>query len=145
MASEFAFALVHPSAQVPVRASPGDAGMDLFAAESVVIPARGQGIVDTGVALRIPGDCYARVAPRSGLAAKNCMNVHAGVVDSSFRGTIKVILFNHSDNAYEVSIGARIAQLIFERIYLPAQVPVVRYEELGATARGTGEFGSTGK
>jgi len=140
----FSFTLTLPTARAPTRGSAGAAGYDLSAAEDAVVPARGQGMIDTGIVVQMPSDCYGRVAPRSGLAAKHCINVHAGVVDSDYRGTIRVILFNHGDADFRVAAGDRIAQLVFERIYTLEPV-VVSLDELTQTERGDGGFGSTGR
>ena len=141
----FKVAKLHENAVVPTRATATDAGMDLYAVESVSVPPHGQALVDTGIAIQIPTDCYARVAPRSGLAVKHGISVGAGVVDSGYRGPIKVVLFNHKDADFQVNIGDRIAQIIFERIYTPETLQEVPYEDLCATERGTGGFGSTGQ
>lgn len=143
-ASEFRYALTRPTARAPARGSAGAAGYDLSAAEAAVVPARGQAMIDTGVIFQIPPDCYGRVAPRSGLAAKHCVNVHAGVVDSDYRGTVRAILFNHGDADLHVAVGDRIAQIVFERIRTPDLV-AARPEDLAPTARGDGAFGSTGR
>jgi len=100
-------------------------------------------MVNTGIAIQIPTDCYARVAPRSGLTLKKGVDVGAGVVDSDYRDMIRVILFNHSDTEFSIQTGDRIAQLVFERIYTP-EVQEVSYEVLTNTERGLGGFGSTG-
>lgn len=86
-------------------------------------------------------DARPDAAPRSGLAAKHSIDVGAGVVDHDYRGNVGVILFNFSDKDFQVSVGDRIAQLILERIMTP---PVVEVDELDATTRGAGGFGSTG-
>lgn len=99
--------------------------------------------VDTGIVIQIPSDCYARVAPRSGLAFKKGIDVLAGVIDSDYRDSIKVILMNHGPEPFRVSKGDRIAQLVFERIYTPNLVEMDR-ESLTNTARNTGGLGSTG-
>lgn len=137
----FKIAKAVPHAVVPKRADSGAAGYDLSACESQVIPAGKWARVDTGIMLEFPGDCYARVAPRSGLAFKNGLDVFAGVVDSSYRGTVAVILMNHSGVDFTVKPGDRIAQLIFERIYTPE---LVEEGALSATERGAGGFGSSG-
>lgn len=95
----------------------------------------------TGVAVVLPVGTYGRVAPRSGLAVKHGINVGAGVVDPDYTGEVKVLLFNHGVDAFEVKRGDRIAQLILERCETPD------VEEVGViaeTARGAGGFGSTG-
>ena len=135
----------HPNAVVPARADPGAAGYDLTSVEDVMLPPGTFKIIDTGLVFEFPNDCYGRVAPRSGLAAKNGIDVLAGVVDSTYRGNVKVILVNHSNFTFNINSGDRIAQLIFERIYTPQLVEVEKIEELLNTERGTGGFGSTGK
>jgi dUTP pyrophosphatase len=139
----FQVAKLRADARIPCRANPGDAGLDLASVENAIVPARGKAIVDTGLAFSMPPDCYGRIAPRSGLAAKHSIDVLAGVIDSSYRDSLKVIMINHSDTDYKVSVGDRIAQLIFERIYIcdPCEVA---YEQLSATQRGTYGFGSSG-
>jgi dUTP pyrophosphatase len=82
-----------------------------------------------------------RIAPRSGLAAKHSIQTGAGVIDADYRGQVKVLLFNHGENDFEVKEGDRIAQLVLERIYTPE---VVAVEELEESVRGAGGFGSTG-
>lgn len=139
----FKFAKMNDDAIIPSKGSPGSAGFDVHALKGYVIPAGNRGLVKTGIALQIPSDCYARVAPRSGLTFKHGINVGAGVIDCDYRSEIGVILFNHSKNDFVVKKGDRIAQLIFEKIY--TCVPeVVEYSELSDTQRGVGGFGSTG-
>ena len=99
-------------------------------------------MVETGISVQFPNDCYGRIAPRSGLAAKNGIDVFAGVVDSSFRGTLKVILMNNGTNDLIVKTGDRIAQLIFEKIYTPCELQVVT--SLDDSSRGEKGFGSSG-
>lgn len=82
-----------------------------------------------------------RVAPRSGLAVKHFIDTGAGVIDSDYRGQVKVLLFNHSEVDFGIKEGDRIAQLVIERICTPEVVVV---EELEESVRGVGGFGSTG-
>ena len=84
---------------------------------------------------------YGRIAPRSGLAVRNAIHVGAGVVDADYRGEVKVLLFNHSDEAFEVKEGDRIAQMIIEKYTMTALEEV---QDLSETERGAGGFGSTG-
>ena len=142
--SLFRFAKVVSNAIAPTRAEVGAAGYDLTACEDKIILAGKWDKVDTGIAVEFPSYCYGRVAPRSGLAFKKGISVGAGVIDSSYRGTIQVILFNHdNNNDFVVKKGDRIAQLIFEKIYTP-ELEEVTIETLTTTDRGTGGFGSTG-
>jgi len=128
-------------AAMPVRGSEHAAGFDLAAAEEAVVPAGGKAIVKTGLAIAIPAGTYARIAPRSGLAAKKMINIGAGVVDYDYRGEVGVVLFNHGSEDFAVAAGDRIAQLILEKV---SMVPCTEVQTLDDTARGSGGFGSTG-
>merc|ERR1740139_240018 len=130
-----------PSAALPVRGSDHAAGFDLAAAEPATVKAGGKAIVKTGLAVAIPWGTYARIAPRSGLAAKRMIHVGAGVVDYDYRGEVGVVLFNHGAEDFEVAAGDRVAQLVLEEI---SMVPCAEVETLDDTARGAGGFGSTG-
>lgn len=113
----FLVKLCHPCAKTPQKATPGSAGFDVSSCEDVTIPPYGgREMINTGVALSFSPDCYVRVAPRSGLAAKHGIDVLAGVIDSDFCKEIKVILINHGKEDFIVKTGDRIAQLIVERI-----------------------------
>ena len=94
-----------------------------------------------GLAISFPAGLYARIAPRSGLALKKFIYLGAGVVDRDYRGDVGVVLFNHGDQEFEVKMGDRIAQMIFEKIDTPEVVEVQGLED---TVRGAGGFGSTG-
>lgn len=131
------------SAKIPTRANPTDAGADVYSIEQSIIHPFERKIISTGIRMEIPEGYYARIAPRSGLAAKNGIDVLAGVIDSSYRGEVKVVLYNSDkSNSFFVNPGDRIAQLIVERHYNFEFVEVV--EELSDTDRGSGGFGSTG-
>jgi len=132
---------LRPEASLPVRGSELAAGVDLSAAEAVIVPAGGKAIVKTGLAVAIPEGTYARLAPRSGLAAKKAIDVGAGVVDYDYRGEVGVILFNHGSEDFAVAQGDRIAQMILEKVDMCGCEEV---EALSDTARGAGGFGSTG-
>jgi dUTP pyrophosphatase len=127
---------------VPTKGSPWSAGYDLYASEDVVIHSHGKACVSTGLMVSVPPGTYGRIAPRSGLALKYFIDVGAGVVDSDYRGPLKVVLFNHGEVAFIVKIGDRIAQLICEKIEYPELREVVSLED---TLRGNGGFGSTGQ
>ncbi|XP_036332022.1 deoxyuridine 5'-triphosphate nucleotidohydrolase [Rhagoletis pomonella] len=135
------FAKLTEHALEPVRGSARAAGLDLRSAYDLLVPARGKAIVKTDLQVQVPEGSYGRVAPRSGLAVKNFIDVGAGVVDEDYRGNLGVVLFNHSDADFEVKRGDRIAQFICERIFYPELEEV---DKLDATERGTGGFGSTG-
>jgi dUTP pyrophosphatase len=139
----FKVALCHPDAKCPQRKTPGSAGFDLYACENKVIPSQHRSLVSTGLKIQIPEDCYARIAPRSGLSV-NEIDVGAGVVDSDYRGELKVLLCNNSTNDFHVDKGDRIAQLVIEKIYKD-DFMVVEEDVLENSLRGEGGFGSTGK
>ena len=128
-------------ATIPVRGSDGAAGYDLSAAYDCVVKAKSKELVKTDLSIAIPKNTYARIAPRSGLAYKKFIDVLAGVVDYDYRGNVGVILANFGDEDFEVKKGDRVAQMILERITTPECVEV---EDLEATERGAGGFGSTG-
>jgi dUTP pyrophosphatase len=129
------------SAVIPVRGSAGAAGYDLFSAYKCTVKARGKELVKTDLSIAVPEGTYGRIAPRSGLAWKNSIDVGAGVVDADYRGNIGIILFNHSDVDFEIIPGDRVAQLILERI---AIAEVSEVDDLDCTSRGAGGFGSSG-
>lgn len=139
----FKVSKIHADATIPTRGSYGAAGYDLSSCENTIVLAKKWKVVNSGIAIQIPQDCYARIAPRSGLAVKKGINTGAGVVDSDYRNAIGAVLFNHSDEDFEVKVGDRIAQIVFEKIYTP-ELKEVDYDELTSTERGTNGFGSTG-
>lgn len=110
---------------VPTASTRGSAGMDIASRIYIVVPAKEWVTIPTGIAMEIPGDCYARIAPRSGLAFHHGLMINAGVIDSDYRGEVKVIMYNPGTTAYHVSAGDKIAQIIFERIYAPSNLFVV--------------------
>jgi len=126
---------------LPTRGSDGAVGYDLYSNCDGVIAKGERGVVSTGIAVSLPPGVYGRVAPRSGLAMKNGIQIGAGVIDPDYTGEISVIIFNMGDNDFEVKKGARIAQLILERCETP---PVEEIGLLQETLRGEGGFGSTG-
>jgi dUTP pyrophosphatase len=132
------------TARLPVRGSPRAVGYDLFADKPVVIPPSHRALVHTGIAMAIPDGFYGRIAPRSGLAFKNGIIVLAGVIDPDYRGEVMALLLNAGEQPLDVTMGARIAQLVIEQVATPEFVEVDRIEDLSMTARGEGGFGSTG-
>jgi dUTP pyrophosphatase len=95
------------------------AGFDLKSSQNTVVPARGSALISTDIKVRLPPGTYGRLAPRSGLAWKNKIDVGAGVIDENYTGPLFVLLFNHSDIDFHVIEGERIAQLICTRISYP--------------------------
>lgn len=130
-----------PNAITPTRGSAFAAGYDIYASEPITIKAKNKALVSTSLAIAVPLGTYGRIAPRSGLASKHFLDTGAGVIDADYRGEVKVLMFNFSDVDYEVKQGERVAQLVLERIVTPE---VVEVQNLEASVRGTGGFGSTG-
>jgi dUTP pyrophosphatase len=126
---------------LPARGSSFAAGLDICSIEDLVIEPRQRATARAGLAVAIPHGFYGRVAPRSGLAAKQGLDVLAGVVDSDYRGELCCVLYNTSDVAIALPAGSKICQLIIEKIITPKAAWA---NDLDETARGAGGFGSTG-
>jgi dUTP pyrophosphatase len=125
------------------QAHPGDAGADLAANETVTIAPGARALIGTGLTMAIPVGYAGFVLPRSGLAIKSGVTVSnaPGLIDSGYRGELRVGLTNHGDEPFEIVVGDRIAQLVIMKVEDPEFVEV---EVLDETARGDGGFGSTG-
>jgi dUTP pyrophosphatase len=130
-------------AVAPAYAHPGDAGMDLCAAESTAIAPGAAALVHTGLAIELPPGTEAQVRPRSGLALKHGVTVlnSPGTIDEGYRGEVGVILVNHGAETFRVEPGMKIAQMVVQPVL---RVAVHEAEELSETRRGAGGFGSTG-
>lgn len=129
-------------AKIPSQGSKYAAGYDLYAAEEVLVNTMGRKLVKTNISIAIPEGYYGRIAPRSGLAYKNGIDVLAGVIDSDYRGDIGVIILNTDHNLdFEVNVGDRIAQIIIEKCH---SVNWETVETLDTTVRSEGGFGSSG-
>ena len=139
------FRRLSAAARPPAQAHEGDAGYDLHAAEAVTIGPGERASVATGIAVAIPPGQAGLVVPRSGLAARHGISVvnAPGLIDSGYRGEVRVLLLN-TDRAepFAVEPGDRIAQLVLVAVETPELEEV---EELDATVRGAGGFGSTGR
>lgn len=136
------------SVEVPLPAyqSAGAAGLDLCAAieDDVVIESLQRKLIPTGLSLAIPLGYEGQVRPRSGLALRHGITVlnSPGTIDADYRGEVKVLLVNLSDTPFRLSRGERIAQLVICPVELGELVLV---DELDATERGAGGYGSTGR
>jgi dUTP pyrophosphatase len=130
---------------LPAYATPGSAGLDLFAAveREIILPPGGFGAIPSGIALALPHGYEAQVRPRSGLALRHGVTVlnAPGTIDSDYRGEVAVILVNHGKNTFAVTRGMKIAQLV---IAPHARAEWQESATLDETARGAGGFGSTG-
>lgn len=145
------FERVSEHAKVPVKGTPGSAAHDLYSAEKVTIPPRSRKLVCTGLkllGLENPEEyTYLQIAPRSGLAVKG-IDVGAGVVDADYRGKVKVLLINTTEEPFEVNIHDRIAQMIPQTIVPWTRCVIVGEENSTESSyikqeRGEGGFGST--
>ncbi len=156
------FKRIHPNAKAPERQNSSDAGYDLFSCERHIIPPMGRKVIPIGIAIEIPFGYYGRIAPRSGTAIKNGVDVLAGVIDAGFRAELGVVLVNLNlpEQLFDKSVntaayvtmfgpksqfiinpGDRVAQLIIERCY---SADWKERPELNESERGEGGFGSTG-
>jgi len=136
------------TAIVPTKSRKTDAGYDLYADEDIAIYPEDTKLISTGIAFAIPDGYAGLIWDRSGLGSKG-IHRHAGVVDSSYRGEVKVALSNSrardvefTDNIYFISKGDRIAQILFQKV---PHFDLVETEELDGTSRGSSGFGSSGR
>jgi dUTP pyrophosphatase len=127
---------------LPEYGSADAAGADLCASEGLVIDPGARAAVATALRLEIPPGHVGLIWPRSGLAVKHGIDTLAGVVDSDYRGEVRVVLVNHGEAAFAIRPGDRIAQLLVQKVERPAFVAAAG---LGETARGVSGFGSTGR
>ena len=137
---------MHPNAKLPTYGSPEAAGADLYACleEAVTIQPGEVYWVPTGIALEVPKGCAGLVYARSSMGVKRGLAPanKVGVVDSDYRGEIKVVLLNHSKQPQILEPGERVAQFVITPVLTPAYEEA---EDLSDTSRGIGGFGSTGK
>jgi dUTP pyrophosphatase len=131
------------SAKTPEYATPGSAGVDLCSAISTTIEPGKIALVKTNISIEMPPNIEAQIRSRSGLAFKNGIFVlnAPGTIDSDYRGDVGVILANFSDNAFDVKVGDRIAQMVFAKVIKP---DFSESSDLSLTSRGDGGFGHTG-
>ena len=133
-----------PALPLPGYAHPGDAGLDLFAADTTTLEPGQRALVPCGIAVAVPEGHVGLVHPRSGLAVDHGLTVlnAPGTIDAGYRGELKVLLVNHGPDPVEVQHGQRIAQLVVAPV---VTVDVREVDRLDATTRGSGGFGSTGR
>ena len=103
-----------PEAIIPIKATSESIGYDLYAISNTIIPINDNQLIDTGLAMKPPDGTYIRIAPRSGLAVNQKIQVDAGVIDPDYTGEIKVLLFNKNKQTFQVNAGDKIAQFIIE-------------------------------
>lgn len=134
---------LHEDAQLPYRAHPGDAGLDVFSIEEKMILPGEVGLVGTGIALELPEGTEAQMRPRSGLALKHAVTLlnSPGTIDEGYRGEIKVIMINHGKEPFTVEKGMRIAQMVVAPVM---RIEVLETVEMTDSERSAGGFGSSG-
>lgn len=134
---------LNKEAIIPNFAHKGDAGMDLYSIEKVLIPSGESRLIKTGISIQLPSMTEAQVRPRSGMALKHSITVlnTPGTIDEGYRGEIGVILINHSKEDFLVTKHMKIAQMVVKPIY---DIDIVEVDNLNETDRGEGGFGSTG-
>lgn len=130
-----------PEAIIPTRAHAGDAGLDLYAIEPVLIPVDSLRQIRTGIGMEIPDGYVGLIWDKSGLSQNFKLKVFGGVIDSTYRGEIVVGLVNFGSGRYVIDAGQKIAQLLIQKIE-PAKM--IEVDSLEETARGEKGFGSTG-
>ncbi len=133
---------LRPDAQIPHQAYEGDAGLDLAACEALVLEPGERAVVPTGLAVEIPDGYAGFVQPRSGLAVRHGIGIvnSPGLIDSGYRGEIRVVLLNTGRDPFSVEAGMRIAQLVVAPV---ASVRLVEVDELAGSERGSRGFGSS--
>lgn len=134
---------INEEARIPEYAHEGDAGLDLFSVDDLVILPGESKLVKTGIQIELPKETEAQIRPRSGLALKNQITVlnTPGTIDEGYRGEIGVILINHGKQEFHVEKSMKIAQMVVKPVFY---VSIKEIEELTDTSRGEGGFGSTG-
>ncbi len=130
------------NAIIPTRANQSDAGWDLYCCHSRNLAPNQRALYRTGVSFEIPEGYVGLVWPRSGLSVKRGIDVLAGVIDSGYRGEVRVCLYNTSHDWLEVKEGDRIAQILFQEV---PQFQLQEVDTLQNSDRGEGGFGSSGK
>ena len=130
-----------PDAILPRYAHEGDAGLDIYSVEECIIYPQERKMISTGLSIELPPGYVSLVWDKSGIAAKGIKSM-GGVIEYTYRGEYKIILFNTTKQPYEIKKGDKIAQLLIQPI---ATAEIQEVQELSKTSRGNNGFGSTGK
>jgi len=134
---------IHDKATIPSYAHEGDAGLDLYAVNELILKPGDRGLVHTGIQIELPKNTEAQIRPRSGLALKNGITTlnSPGTIDEGYRGEIGVILINHSNEEFKVEQGMKIAQMVIKPVF---KVDIIETLELSDSERSEKGFGSSG-
>lgn len=128
-------------AYMPTRAHETDAGLDLYTPIDLIVPPKGDAVIDTGVHIELPQSTTGFLKSKSGLNVNHGLTSE-GVIDVGYTGSIRVKLYNHSDKAYEFKKGDKVSQLVI----LPIMTPILELvSDLDDTERGDNGFGSSGR
>lgn len=127
---------------IKMPAIEGDAGYDLFSAETITIKPHGSASIHTKVAVELPEGYWMEIMPKSGLATKFNIAVHNGVIDNGYRGELIVHVYNHGENEYTFQRNDKVAQAILRKLHV---FELEEAQTLSDTSRGSSGFGSTGK
>jgi len=127
--------------ELPEYAHEGDAGFDLYSSDNFVLKPMEKKLVTTGIKIEIPAGYVGLIWDRSGLAAKHSLHNLAGVIDSHYRGEIKIVVINLGNETFEITKGMRIAQMLIQPV---VSAEIEESESLSETTRGEQGFGSTG-
>lgn len=135
--------IIDNNAKLPSYAHEGDAGMDLYSIDEVVILPGERVLVHTGIKIQLPPNTEAQIRPRSGLALRSGITLlnTPGTIDEGYRGEIGIIVINHGTEEFKVLKGMKIAQMVIKPVL---KVEIEQADELGHSERGEGGFGSTG-
>ncbi len=119
----------------------GDAALDFYAVEEHELKPQDHALIPTGISIAIPQGHAGLIWDRSGIAAKNKIKTMGGVIDSNYRGEIKIILYNLGTESFKIKVGTRIAQMLIQKV---EQYPIIEVDNLDETNRGDHGFGSSG-
>jgi len=136
------FQKIHQDAIIPRFAKEGDAGLDLSSVEDYEINPGDHKLVKTGLKMDMPDNHVGLIWDRSGLAYKNAIHIMAGVIDSHYRGEVRIVVKNLGKEIFKVEKGMRIAQILIQPV--ANNFPIEEVQELDETERGENNFGSTG-
>jgi len=131
---------LNPEAIIPNYANEGDAGMDLYSVEDIVLKSKHRAIVGTGISIELPKGFVSLIWDKSGIAQKGIKTM-GGVIDCGYRGEYKIVLVNLSSDNFVIKKGQKIAQVLIQKVESP-KIEVV--DELSESSRGDGGFGSSG-
>jgi dUTP pyrophosphatase len=147
MATKLFVVKQNPDAVIPSRVSSGSVGYDLSSCSDITIPSRERRVVPTGLLVRVPDGYYGRVAPKSGLSVKKCIDIGAGVIDQDYDGLLGIVVINNSPAEIQIKKHDKIAQLVLEKCITPEVECVEKLPEYiprgaSSVSRGANGFGS---